>query len=98
VQFQSSSVAQAARESEHRDCCSIGCCGTADFVAAVTSFESAPMSLFLCAVMISAGFDGTGMGLRISRSIIEWNGSRLRAADQSPCGASSYLIIEAGAR
>jgi hypothetical protein len=62
--------------------------------------QSAPMSLILCAMMISARFDGIGVGLRSNRSIIEWNGSRLRAADQSPCGASSYvpraIIIEVG--
>ncbi|MFY9645298.1 MAG: hypothetical protein WAK29_08970 [Terriglobales bacterium] len=63
--------------------------------------QSNPMSLFLCAVRISAMFNETGVGLRISRSLIELDGSRSRAADQFPCGASSFLplpvIIEAGA-
>jgi hypothetical protein len=64
--------------------------------------QRAPGSLFFCAVTISAWFDGTGRGLRISRSNIEWHGNRLWAADQSPSGVSSYLtlpiIIEIGAR
>ena len=42
VQFQSSSVAQAARELEHRNCCCIGCCSTAHFAAAVISFAKRP--------------------------------------------------------
>ncbi len=43
---------------------------------------------------------GTGMGLRISRSIVESYGGRLWAADNSPRGASFYFILptEAEAR
>jgi PAS domain S-box-containing protein len=36
---------------------------------------------------------GTGMGLRISRSIIESHGGRLRAADNSPRGASFCFTL-----
>ena len=38
---------------------------------------------------------GTGMGLRISRSIIESHGGRLWTADNSPRGASFYLTLPA---
>jgi PAS domain S-box-containing protein len=38
---------------------------------------------------------GTGMGLRISRSIIESHGGRLWAAENSPCGASFYFTLPA---
>jgi len=38
---------------------------------------------------------GTGMGLRISRTIAESHGGRLWAADNSPRGASFYFTLPA---
>jgi signal transduction histidine kinase len=36
---------------------------------------------------------GTGMGLRISRSIVESHGGRLRVTDNAPRGASFYFTL-----
>lgn len=42
--------------------------------------------------------NGTGMGLRISRSIIESHGGRLWAAHNSPRGASFHFTLPSGTR
>jgi signal transduction histidine kinase len=41
----------------------------------------------------STKLHGTGMGLRISRSIVEAHGGRLWAADNSPSGASFCFTL-----
>jgi len=41
---------------------------------------------------------GIGMGLRISRTIVESHGGRLWATDNSPCGASFYFTLPTKSR
>ena len=93
MQVQSSSIAQAAFELEHRDCACIRRYSAAHFTADVISSQSTSMSPFLYVAMISPWFDGTGTGFRIRRSIIESHRDRLSAARQSSCGTGSYSAL-----
>ena len=73
--------------------------------------QAAPVSLFLCAVMFSAWFggarpgllaislsvlEGMGLGLSISRTIIEAHGGRLWATANEGRGATIRFTLPAG--